>query len=86
MADPTTVSRLASVQISGLTLFRALHLDMLILARTCPYQLWTNIAERIMSTLNLALQNVSLAKVSMGAHAESLVKNKNTLGEGSPNH
>ena len=49
-----------SVQVSSLTLFRALDLDMLICVRTCPYQSWTNIAERIMSTLNLALQNVSL--------------------------
>ena len=34
-----------------------------------------------MSTLNLAIQNVSLARKSMGDHAESLVKNKNTLRE-----
>ena len=47
-----------SVQVSSLTLFRSLDLDMLICVRTCPYQSWTNIAE---STLNLALQNVSLA-------------------------
>ena len=50
-----------SVQVSSLTLFRSLDLDMLICVRTCPYQSWTNIAEWIMSTLNLALQNVSLA-------------------------
>lgn len=70
-----------SVQVSSLTLFTALDLDMLICVRTCPYQSWTNIAERIMSTLNLALQNVSLARQSMGDHAESMVKNKNTLAE-----
>ena len=64
-----------SVQVSSLTLFRSLDLDMLICVRTCPYQSWTNIAERIMSTLNLALQNVSLARTSMGEHAESMVKN-----------
>ena len=70
-----------SVQVSSLTLFRALNLDMLICVRTCPYQSWTNIAERIMSTLNLALQNVSLARKRMGDHAESLIENKNTLTE-----
>lgn len=70
-----------SVQVSSLTLFHALDLDMLVCVRMCPYQSWTNIAECIMSTLNLALQNVSLARVSMGDHAESLVKNKNTLSE-----
>ena len=70
-----------SVQVSSLTRFQALDLDMLICVRTCPYQSWTNIAEQIMSTLNLALQNVSLARKSMGDYAESLVKNKNTLSE-----
>ena len=67
----TTESHL---KVSSLTLFRALDLDMLVCVRTCPYQSWTDIAERIMSTLNLA---VSLARESMGAHAEY----KNTLGE-----
>ena len=35
--------------------------------------------ERIMSTLNLALQNASLARTSMAHQYEELVKNKNTL-------
>ena len=64
-----------SVQVSSLTLFRALDLDMLVCVKTCPYQSWTNVAEQLMSTLNLALQNVSLARASMGDHAESMVKN-----------
>ena len=63
-----------AVQVSCLTLFRALDLDMLICDRTCPYQSWTNIAERIMSTLNLALENVSLARSSMPSYFEEIVK------------
>ena len=54
-----------SVQVAAVTLFRALDLDMLVYVRTCPYQSWQNVAERIMSTLNLAFQNVSLARTSM---------------------
>ena len=48
-----------SVQVAAVTLFRALDLDMLVCVWTCPYQSWQKVAERIMSTLNLALQNVS---------------------------
>ena len=70
-----------SVQVASITLFRALDLDMLICVRTCPYQSWTNVAERVMSTLNLALQNVSLARSSMTDSLEQLVKNKTTMSE-----
>ena len=34
---------------------------MLVCIRTCPYQSWQNLTERLMFTLNLALQNFSLA-------------------------
>lgn len=70
-----------SVKVSFLTVFRALDLDMLIAVRTCPYQSWQNVAERIMSTLNLALQNVALARASMTHQFEQLVKNCNTLSD-----
>ena len=50
-----------SVKVAMIALFKSLDLDMLIAIRTCPYQSWSNLAERVMSTLNLALQNVSLA-------------------------
>ena len=70
-----------SVKVASLTLFRALDLDMLICIRTCPYQSWTNVAERVMSTLNLALQNVSLARTAMADRFERLVKNKNSLAD-----
>ena len=53
---------------------------MLIAVRTCPYQSWQNIAERIMSTLNLGLQNVALARKEMPEEYEKLIANKSTLG------
>ena len=43
-----------SVQLSLICLFMSLDLDMLVVARTCPYPSWQNIVERVMSTLNLA--------------------------------
>ena len=70
-----------SVQVACIALFQALDLDMLVCVRTCPYQSWTNVAERVMSTLNLGLQNVSLARSSMTHCLEQLLKNKSTLSE-----
>ena len=50
---------------------------MFIAVCTCPYQSWTDPAERVMSILNLALQNVSLERKQMDEESEKLVKNKN---------
>ena len=71
----------ASVKDALLALFITLNVDMLVAIRTCPYQSWTNLAERIMSTLNLALQNVSLARGKMSDKAEAVLKGKSTLAE-----
>ena len=70
-----------SVKMALIALFRALNLDMLVAIRTCPYQSWRNLAERVMSVLNLALQNVSLSRKRMEDHFESMVQNKSTLGD-----
>lgn len=51
---------------------------MLIAVRTCPYQSWTN-SERVMSILNLTLQNVSLERNLMDDESEKLVKNDNNV-------
>jgi len=69
-----------SVKFSYLALFLYLNLDMLVAVRTCPYQSWSNLAERVMSTLNLSLQNVSLSRNRM-EEAESIVKGKKTMVE-----
>lgn len=70
-----------SVQVAAVALFCALDLDMVVFVRTCPYQSWQNVAERVMSTLNLALQNVSLACTQILDRFESLVRNKNILSD-----
>ena len=68
-----------SVQVSLLCLFLQTNVDMLIAIRTCPTQSWVNPAERIMSLLNLALQNVALARTPMTDDFEALIKNKSTM-------
>ena len=68
-----------SVQISMIALFSKLNLDMLVCMQMCPYQSWTNPAERVMSTLNLALQNVSLMRARMDDEMENAIKYKNNL-------
>ena len=70
-----------SVQISLLCVLFQLDLDMLVAVRTCPYQSWQNIAERIMSTLNLCLQNVALCRKAMPEEFEKMISNKLTLGD-----
>ena len=51
----------ASVQANLIVTFVILDLDFLFAMRTCPTQSWTNLAERVMSILNIALQNTPLA-------------------------
>lgn len=68
-----------SVKVSMIALFLKLDLDMLVCMQMCPYQSWTNPAERVMSTLNLALQNVSLMREKMADEMERAIKHKNTL-------
>ena len=54
-----------SVQVAIVCLFLRLNLDMIVAVRCAPHQSWTNLAERCMSILNLALQNVALQRESM---------------------
>lgn len=51
-----------SVQLAGIAMFISLNLDMYIAVRTAPMQSYANPAERCMSCLNFALQNVSLCR------------------------
>ena len=62
-----------SVKVSMIALFLKLNLDMLVCMQMCPYQSWTNPAERVMSTLNLALQNVSLMRDKMDEEMERAI-------------
>jgi hypothetical protein len=69
-----------SVKVAAILVFVALDLDMYCAVRTAPHGSWANPAERIMSTLNLALQNVALSRDQMADPAfEKTMKGKSTM-------
>ena len=68
-----------SVQLSLGALFLNLNLDMLVAMRTCPTQSWTNLAERVMSRLNIALQNVALERNAMDPQFEDVMRKNNNM-------
>ncbi|XP_062607328.1 uncharacterized protein LOC134269121 [Saccostrea cucullata] len=68
-----------SVKLAHIATFIALDLDLLIAARTAPFHSYYNPAERCMSLLNLALQNVSLQRNSMDVNFEYIVKPASSL-------
>ena len=71
-----------SVKIALIVLFKMLNLDMLIAGRTAPGHSWLNPAERIMSVLNLALQNVALMREECRpGEIETTIKGANTMAE-----
>jgi len=70
-----------SVLCSNIKLFCEFNLDMLIHVRCAPGQSWINPAARIMSILNLGLQNVSLERCEMGKNEEAILKSCNSMAE-----
>jgi len=64
---------LESVKCSLICVFKELDLDLLVAARCAPGQSWTNPAERVMSILNIGLQNVSLERTVGDESFESAV-------------
>ena len=63
-----------SVQVALIYLFKALNLDFLVCVRTGPFQSWQNLAEKVMSTVNLALQNMSLCSKQMSPRVSSWLR------------
>ena len=62
-----------SVKLSLIYLFKHLDLYVLIAARTAPSHSWANPAERVMSLLNLAYQNVALYRKEMNNNFEQII-------------
>ncbi|WAR07374.1 hypothetical protein MAR_017332 [Mya arenaria] len=69
-----------SVQICSLVEFIALDLDFIVCARTAPSMSYLNPAERTMSVLYLALQNVALKREKMPPEYEIMAKGKTLTG------
>lgn len=74
-------NNLESVRCANICLFREMNLDMLIHVRCAPGHSWTNPAERIMSILNIGLQNVSLERKEAGREIEMLLKGCNSMSK-----
>ena len=68
-----------TVQISLISLFLSLDLDMLVAARTAPQNSYRNPVERIMSQLNLGLQSIGLIRQKMPEEFEKLIKNCDSM-------
>ena len=60
-----------AVQLSVVALFLYLDLNFIRGSQTCPYQLWRNPVEQIMSILNLVLQYIGLMREKMNENFES---------------
>lgn len=69
----------ALVQLASILEFIALDLDMVIACRCAPHQSYNNPAERMMSFLNLGLQNVSLTRKEMEIGHEMKMKSMSTM-------
>uniref|UniRef100_A0A7M5VAL2 Zinc finger PHD-type domain-containing protein n=2 Tax=Clytia hemisphaerica TaxID=252671 RepID=A0A7M5VAL2_9CNID len=68
------------VQCSLLALFLVGEYDILNAGRCCPYQSYTNPAERCMSLLNIGLQGVALERSDAGAFEKTIKSAKSMKG------
>lgn len=68
-----------SVQCAAICIFKELNLD--ILARCAPRHSWRNPAERIMSLLNLGLQNCALERERSDDATEKLLKRCGSMAD-----
>jgi hypothetical protein len=65
---------LESVKCALICVFLELDLDFLVAGRCAPGQSWTNPAERVMSILNIGLQNCSLSRCRADDEVEQSLK------------
>ena len=72
---------LESVRCSLISIFKELSLDMLIASRCAPGQSFVNPAERVMSILNIGLQNCATERQKMPDSEETLFKRCSSVTE-----
>ena len=70
-----------SVQLSLISLFLKHDFHLLCAARTAPSHSWRNPVERVMSTLNIALQCVGMMRKEMLEEYEKAISSCGNLGE-----
>lgn len=74
-------NNLQSVQCSLICNFKELDLELLVAARRAPGQSWINPVERVMSVLNLGLQNFSLSRKACSDDMERLLHKYNGMDD-----
>ncbi|MES9904556.1 MAG: hypothetical protein ABW168_18000, partial [Sedimenticola sp.] len=67
-------NNLEHVKCASICMFKELDLDMYIAARCAPGHSWTNPAERVMSILNVGLQNCALSRTKGSEETEAQLK------------
>ena len=72
---------LESVKCSNICLFKEFNFDMLMHLRCAPGQSWINPAERVMSILNLGLQNVSLQREKGSERVEAVLRQCGSMAD-----
>lgn len=68
-----------SVKLSLIAMFLLDNCDYVLAMRTAPHQSYRNWVERIMSTLNLALQTIAIERRKMSDQMEHIIKSLNTM-------
>ena len=74
-------NNLELVKCASIIIFKELNLGIYILARCAPGLNWINPAERIMSILNLGLQNVSLERQQGSEVTEKVLKDCKSMND-----
>lgn len=68
-----------SVKLSLIAMFLLDNCDYVLAMRTAPHQSYRNWVERIMSSLNLALQTIAIERRKMSDQIEHIIKSLNTM-------
>lgn len=68
-----------SVKLSLIAMFLLDNCDYVLAMRTAPHQSYRNWVERIMSSLNLALQTIAIERRKMSDQMEHIIKSLNTM-------
>ena len=66
-------------QLSLISLYLSLDLDMLVAVRTAPYHSWKNPCERVNCILNIGLQSIGLMRSTMPEEFEKLMSHCNSM-------
>lgn len=78
-------TNLGHVIVSAICLFKELDLDLYVAARCAPGQSWINPAERVMSILNIGLQNCALSREKGSTELEKHFLNAHQWRASDPN-